>query len=93
MDTFITAYICLPIFFVFYLFWKIVKRPKFVRIPDMDFHTGRRELDESQSLLFVFFSITHVYFLVNEEESAKQELPTTFLGKLWDWLSEFTSSF
>ena len=55
VDTFITAYICLPIFFVFYLFWKIVKRPKFVRIPDMDFHTGRRELDESESLIFVFF--------------------------------------
>jgi len=46
VDTFITAYICLPIFLVFYLFWKIYKRPKFVSIPDMDFTTGRRELNE-----------------------------------------------
>jgi amino acid transporter len=49
VNTFITAYICLPIFLVFYLFWKIVKRPKFVRIEDMDFTTGRRELNESES--------------------------------------------
>jgi len=46
VNTFITAYICLPIFLVFYLFWKIFKRTKFVRIPDMDFTTGRRELNE-----------------------------------------------
>jgi len=46
VNTFITAYICLPIFLVFYLGWKIVKRPKFVRVEDMDFTTGRRELNE-----------------------------------------------
>jgi len=46
VNTFITAYICLPIFLFFYLIWKIAKRPKFVRIPDMDFTTGRRELNE-----------------------------------------------
>ena len=49
VDNFITAYICLPIFVVFYLFWKIVKCPKFVRVEDMDFTTGRRELNESES--------------------------------------------
>ena len=70
VDTFITAYICLPIFFVFYLFWKIVKRPKFVRIPDMDFHTGRRELDESQSLIFVFFF--HYSFLIFSERGGER---------------------
>lgn len=48
VNTFITAYICLPIFGVFYLGWKIAKRTKFVRVADMDFHTGRRELDESE---------------------------------------------
>ena len=48
VDTFITAYICLPIFLVFYLFWKILKRSKFVRIPHMDFETGRQQLDESE---------------------------------------------
>jgi len=46
VNNFITAYICLPIFLVFYIFWKILKRPIFVRIPDMDFTTGRRELNE-----------------------------------------------
>jgi amino acid transporter len=69
VNTFITAYICLPIFGVFYLIWKIAKRPKFVRISEMDFHTGRRELDE-----------------MNEEEDAKYDAPSTFLGKVWDWL-------
>jgi len=44
LHTFITAYISLITFSVFYLSWKIIKRPKFVRIPDMDFTTGRREL-------------------------------------------------
>jgi yeast amino acid transporter len=48
VNTFITAYICLPIFVFFYLIWKILKRPKFVRVPDMDFTTGRRELNESK---------------------------------------------
>jgi len=45
---FIIAYIPLPIFLVFYLFWKIFKHPTFVRIPDMDFTTGRRELNEME---------------------------------------------
>lgn len=48
VNVFITAYICLPIFLVFYLIWKIGKRSKFVRVQDMDFHTGRRELEESK---------------------------------------------
>ncbi|TDL19138.1 amino acid permease [Rickenella mellea] len=49
VNTFITAYICLPIFAVFYIGYKVIARPKFVRIQDMDFDTGRRELDESES--------------------------------------------
>jgi len=56
VNTFITAYICLPIFLIFYLGWKIAKRPKFVRIQDMDFTTGRRELnemDEEESAKYV----------------------------------------
>lgn len=56
VNVFITAYICLPIFLVFYLIWKIAKRSKFVRVADMDFHTGRRELDESESPNSPFFS-------------------------------------
>ncbi|KAJ9113727.1 hypothetical protein QFC20_001752 [Naganishia adeliensis] len=43
---FIVAYISLPIFVGFYAFWKIVKRSKWVSLDEMDFMTGRRELDE-----------------------------------------------
>ncbi|KAG8773013.1 hypothetical protein FRC12_002778 [Ceratobasidium sp. 428] len=46
VSTFLAAYICLPIFGLFYLYWKIVKRTKWVRLEDMDFVTGRRELDD-----------------------------------------------
>ena len=30
---------------VLYVFWKLWKRTKFVRLDNMDFDTGRRELD------------------------------------------------
>lgn len=33
-------------FFVIYTFWKVLKRPKIVKVVDMDMTTGRRELDE-----------------------------------------------
>ena len=46
VDDFITDYICLPVFFVLYLFWKIFTHSKFVRVQDMDFKIGRREQDE-----------------------------------------------
>jgi amino acid transporter len=38
--------ISLPIFVAFYLFWKLFKKTKWVRLDEMDFMTGRRELDE-----------------------------------------------
>ncbi|EGF98367.1 uncharacterized protein MELLADRAFT_51018 [Melampsora larici-populina 98AG31] len=43
---FIAAYISLPIFVVFFVVWKTVKGTKLVKIEEMDFETGRRELDE-----------------------------------------------
>lgn len=43
---FISAYVSLPIFVAFYAFWKIYKRTKWVKISEMDFVTGRKELDE-----------------------------------------------
>ncbi|KAF8753328.1 Amino acid transporter [Rhizoctonia solani] len=46
VTVFLAAYICIPIFVVFYLYWKIAKRTKWVRLEDIDFVTGRRELDE-----------------------------------------------
>ncbi|MBW0469962.1 hypothetical protein O181_009677 [Austropuccinia psidii MF-1] len=42
---FISAYITLPIFIVFFISWKFYHKTKFVRVRDMDFETGRREFD------------------------------------------------
>ncbi|GAA5948850.1 hypothetical protein JCM21900_003448 [Sporobolomyces salmonicolor] len=42
---FIISYITLVIFAILYVGWKLFKRTKFVRLADMDFETGRRELD------------------------------------------------
>jgi len=56
ISNFITAYIALPIFLVLCLFWKIFKHPAFVRVADMDFTTGRRELnrmEEEESAKYV----------------------------------------
>jgi amino acid transporter len=91
VNTFITAYICLPIFLVFYLIWKIGKRTKFVHVADMDFHTGRRELDASE-LIFPFLNENNLcadyHWAVNEEEAARYVKPTGIVAKVWDWLSE-----
>jgi len=43
---FLTAYITIPIFILFYLGWKIVKRTSIIPIMDIDLIAGRRELDE-----------------------------------------------
>ncbi|CDR38311.1 RHTO0S03e08130g1_1 [Rhodotorula toruloides] len=43
---FIVSYITVVIFIVLFVFWKLFKRTKFVRIENMDFDTGRRELDQ-----------------------------------------------
>ncbi|TNY20830.1 amino acid permease/ SLC12A domain-containing protein [Rhodotorula diobovata] len=42
---FIVAYITLVIFAVLFVFWKLFKRTKFVRLEDIDYTTGKRELD------------------------------------------------
>ena len=36
----------IAIFAVFFVFWKVYKKTKFVTVMSMDFETGRRELDE-----------------------------------------------
>ncbi|WWD20799.1 hypothetical protein CI109_105276 [Kwoniella shandongensis] len=46
VSDFFAAYITLPIFFFAWLGWKIVKKTKMVPLDEIDFHTGRRELDE-----------------------------------------------
>ena len=48
IDNFITDYIGMLVFLVFYLFWKVLKRPGFVHVKDMDLLTGRRELTQSK---------------------------------------------
>nr|POE75631.1 putative proline-specific permease put4 [Quercus suber] len=42
---FVTAYIVIPIYFAFYLFWKIFKRTKFVKASEADIWTGKASLD------------------------------------------------
>ncbi|TNY18367.1 amino acid permease/ SLC12A domain-containing protein [Rhodotorula diobovata] len=44
--TFITGYICIPVFFILMLGYKFWKKTKFVRLNDMDFESGRRALDQ-----------------------------------------------
>ncbi|GAA5865290.1 hypothetical protein JCM3774_004926 [Rhodotorula dairenensis] len=66
---FIVAYVTLVIFAVLYVFWKLWKRTKFVRLDNMDFDTGRRELDS-----------------MADKEAARYKKPTTFVGKVWDFL-------
>ena len=42
---FITSYIGFPLFFGFFLFWKILKRTKWKRPEEADLFTGKAELD------------------------------------------------
>jgi yeast amino acid transporter len=42
---FFEAYLAAPIVIAFFVFWKILKRTKFVRPRDVDLVSGRRELD------------------------------------------------
>jgi len=48
-SNFVAAYITLPIFFVCWLGWKLVKRTKMVPLAEIDFMSGRRELDEMEA--------------------------------------------
>ncbi|KAA1088612.1 hypothetical protein PGTUg99_006712 [Puccinia graminis f. sp. tritici] len=45
ISKFVSAYIALPIFILFFMGWKIFHKTGFVRLHEMDFDTGRRELD------------------------------------------------
>ncbi|KAK8850620.1 hypothetical protein IAR55_004539 [Kwoniella newhampshirensis] len=50
VSDFFAAYITLPIFFFCWLGWKIVKKTKMVPLDQIDFHSGRRQLDELEAL-------------------------------------------
>lgn len=42
---FLTAYINIPIFLALYIFWKILKRTRFIKSADADIYTGKAALD------------------------------------------------
>lgn len=42
-EDFVVNYILLPVFVAFVVFWKLLKRTKWVRLEEMDIWTGRRE--------------------------------------------------
>ena len=47
---FFESYIAAPIVLGFYIFWKVVKRTRFVRAQEVDLVSGRRELDIKEIL-------------------------------------------
>ncbi|RSH81104.1 uncharacterized protein EHS24_008538 [Apiotrichum porosum] len=50
VSSFIAAYITVPIFFGAWIIWKVVKRTRFIPLKEIDFTSGRRELDEMEEL-------------------------------------------
>jgi amino acid transporter len=46
---FLTAYINIPLFFSFFLGWKIIKKTKFWKVDEMDFVTGIPSIEETES--------------------------------------------
>lgn len=50
VSNFIAAYITVPIFILSYVIWKLVKRTKMIPLAEIDFVTGRRELDEMEAV-------------------------------------------
>ena len=39
------SYVCVPIYIVFFLFWKILKRTRFVKPHEADIFTGKAAID------------------------------------------------
>ncbi|KAG5367989.1 General amino-acid permease GAP1 [Yarrowia sp. C11] len=44
-EAFFAAYLAAPIVIVFWIFWKVWKRPPFLKVSDLDIDTGRRDTD------------------------------------------------
>lgn len=70
-DTFVTSYIALPAFVLFWGGYKIWYRTSVIPIEKVDLITGKREIDEEEERF-------------NHEEELKG--PKTGLRKLWDSL-------
>ncbi|TKY88487.1 hypothetical protein EX895_002475 [Sporisorium graminicola] len=69
-SSFVTTYICLPLFLVMWLGWKFYHKTQFVSLSQMDFDTGRRQIDENEEA---------------EKIKESQQTRST-LQRIWDWL-------
>ena len=69
-SSFVTTYICIPLFFVLWLGWKFYHKTKFVSLSQMDFDTGRRQIDE----------------IAENEKIKEEQQPRSTLYRLWDWM-------
>lgn len=67
---FVTNYICIPFFVVLWLGWKFYHKTKFVSLAQMDFDTGRREIDDNQEAELI----------------KESQLNRSTLKRVWDWL-------
>ena len=70
-DTFVTSYIGLPTFVLFWGFYKIWHKTKVIPIEKVDLITGKREIDEEEERF-------------NHAEALKG--PKTGLQRIWDFL-------
>lgn len=71
VDTFITAYIGVPTFFVLWAGYKLYFKTKIVPIAEIDLISGKREIDEEEE-----------QFLAEEAKRG----PRTRLRRIWDAL-------
>lgn len=69
-STFVTTYICIPMYLVMWLGWKFWHKTKFVSLSEMDFDTGRRQIDEDEEA----------------EKIKEDQTPKSALQRLWDWM-------
>jgi amino acid transporter len=70
-DTFVTAYIGIPTFFIFLAFWKLKYRDHTIPLDTMDILTGKKEIDEEEERFL---------------EAERARGPRTRWQKIWDSL-------
>lgn len=69
-SSFVTTYICIPFFFACWIGWKFWHKTKFVSLSQMDFDTGRRQIDDNEE-----------YERIKESQQTRSTLQ-----RVWDWL-------
>lgn len=70
-DTFITAYIAIPIFFILWASYKVYHKTKIIPLDKVDLISGKRAIDEEEER-----------FLIEQEKLG----PRTRLQRIWDSL-------